>query len=197
MKKIICFLLFAVFVGETDGKDSGVTELSDSLRDLTGKVEELEKEVVELKKKVVELENKSSHEETVQREMEKISHKTPEEILKAARDLIDENNGEEGRSMLNAFVAKNPTSVYCGMMLFYVGGSYFVEKDYKNAALAYMKGFKANPTGSKAAETLYKLALCFKQLGEEEKCISTLEKIVNDYPGDFAKKASAELKKRK
>jgi TolA-binding protein len=83
------------------------------------------------------------------------------------------------------------------MMLFYIGNTYFVEKDYKNAAIEYMKGFKANPNGSKSAETLYKLALCFKQLNQKDKCRSTLKKIVDDYPGSFAQKAASELKKIK
>jgi TolA-binding protein len=196
MKKI-GFLLLISFIGEVSGKNNDITELSDSVRDLTGRIEQLEKTVVDLQKKAEELENKNSQEEKTQKDMETISQKTPEEILKMACDYLEENNMEECRRILNAFVTKNPTNIYCGMMLFYVGNSYFIEKNYKNAALAYMKGFKANPSGSKAAEALYKLALCFKQLGEEEKCKSTLEKILSDYKGEFARKASVELKKRK
>ncbi|MDR0753073.1 MAG: tetratricopeptide repeat protein [Holosporaceae bacterium] len=197
MKKIICFLLLMFFIGETSGKNNDITELSDSVRELTGRVEQLEKIVVDLQKKAEELENKNSQEEKTQKDMEEISQKTPEEILKMACDYLEENNMEKCRRVLNAFVTKNPTNIYCGIMLFYIGNSHFIEKNYKNAALAYMKGFKANPSGSKAAETLYKLALCFKQLGEEEKCKSTLEKIISDYKGEFARKASIELKKRK
>jgi TolA-binding protein len=82
-------------------------------------------------------------------------------------------------------------------MMFYIGNTYFVENDYKNAAIEYMRGFKAKPNGSKSAETLFKLAICFKQLNQTDKCKSTLQKIVGDYPGPFAIKATAELKKIK
>ncbi|MDR2157885.1 MAG: tetratricopeptide repeat protein [Holosporaceae bacterium] len=200
MKKIIYSLLFVVFVGEVVGKNADFVELSDSMRELTGRIEELEKIVGEMQKKISSLNdfiNKSANEAAIQKEMEAITGKTPEEIIKSALDLIEENSIEEARKILNAFVAKNPTNIYCGMMFFYIGNAYFVEKDYKNAAIEYMKGFKANPTGSKAAETLYKLAICFKQLNEKDKCKSTLNKIISDYSGEFVKKASAELKKIK
>ncbi|MDR0968188.1 MAG: tetratricopeptide repeat protein [Holosporaceae bacterium] len=195
MKKAICSLLLLACVAEAENDE----ELSDSVRELTGKVEELEKAVAELQKKLAsyaETTDEKIKEAEAKEKTEALAGKTPEEILKIAVDMIEENNMSEARKILNAFVAKNPTNIYCGMMLFYVGNSYFMEKDYKNAAIEYMKGFKANPTGSKSAETLYKLALCFKQLDEKEKCESTLKKIIEDYAGsEFAKKASAELKK--
>jgi TolA-binding protein len=200
MRKAIFGLALAASVAGAEGKNNDLVELGDSLREMTGRVEELEKIVSELQKKISSCEeatDKKVKEAEAQKEAEAIASKTPEEILKTASDLIEENNAEDARKMLNAFIGKNPANVYCGMMLFYVGNTYFVEKDYKNAAIEYMKGFKANPSGSKSAETLYKLALCFKQLKEKDKYKSTLEKIVADYPGDFAKKASAELKKIK
>jgi TolA-binding protein len=200
MKKVIYFLLCGVLVHDADGKSADFVELSDSIRELTGRIEELEKANAEMQKAISSLDDlvhKYTNEVVVQKEMEAVAGKSPEEILKSAADLIEENNMEEARKLLNAFIAKDPANVYCVMMYFYIGNSYFVEKDYKNAAIEYMKGFKANPKGSKSAETLYKLALSFKHLNENNKCKSTLEKIINDYSGEFAKKAAAELKKIK
>ncbi|MDR2781514.1 MAG: tetratricopeptide repeat protein [Holosporaceae bacterium] len=197
MKKVIYSLLLTIFISEIYGKDSDMEDLSDTVRNLTGKVEELEKTVQEQGKRLEELDEKNKQREENQSEFGTIPDKSPEDVIKTACDLLDQNEIEKGRKMLDAFIAKNPTNIYCGMMLFYVGNSYFMEKDYKNAALAYMKGFKANPAGCKAAETLYKLAICFRRLGEKEKWKSTLEKIISDYPGEFARKASLELKKNK
>jgi TolA-binding protein len=141
-----------------------------------------------------ELENKSSQQEAVQKKAAVISGKTPEEIIGIATDLMNENNMEEARAILYAFIAQNTANIYIGWMLFIVGNTHFLEKDYRNAALVYMKAYKTNPGGSKAAETLFKLALCFRHLNEDEKCKSTFKKIVSDYHGEFARKASVELK---
>jgi TolA-binding protein len=80
------------------------------------------------------------------------------------------------------------------MAMFYVGESYFKEKDYKNAAIEYMKSYKKNSKGHKSAEALYKLALCFKRLSKNEECKATLDKLIRDYPnsGDILTKAKKE-----
>ncbi|MDR0677388.1 MAG: tetratricopeptide repeat protein [Holosporaceae bacterium] len=188
MKKIAYFMIFSVFiVVSVRGVDE---DLSDSIRELTGRMEVLEKKIEEQDQKIVALEN-------ADQKKEEVSNKTPEEVLKIAKDKIEENNLSEARKMLNAFISKNPGNVYCGIMQFYIGNTYYLERDYKNAALEYMKGFKANPNGSKAAETLYKLALCFKNMKEKEKYILTLQKIAASYPGEFANKATNDLKKSK
>jgi TolA-binding protein len=175
---------------------------------LTGKVEELEKKIEEAEKKLREIEKKlsdleSDHsqrekEETEAREAEfLIANKMPDGVVKAAEKLIEEGNTTEARKPLKAFIAKNPGNIYCGMMMYYVGESLFLEKDYQNAAIEYMKSYKTNPKGSKAAAALYKLALCFKQLNEMDKYKTTLEKIVDECRstgGEFYKKASEELK---
>jgi len=200
MKKCLLFLFFVGTVVSVDASKKDEEDVFDSLRYLTGRVEDLEKNIEEMRKEIAYLKGsmeKKELEDSSQKEIEQMADKNPEEVLKEACGMIEENNTEEARKILTAFVTKNPTSIYCGMFLFYAGNCYFMEKDYENAAIEYMKGFKANPGGSKAAETLYKLALCFKNLKDRTKYKSTLEKIVSDYAGDFKTKAAAELKKIK
>ncbi|MDR2781777.1 MAG: tetratricopeptide repeat protein [Holosporaceae bacterium] len=200
MKNVVPFFVLAVFACEVHGKNSDVLELSDSVRDVTGRIERLEKAIAELQKRVDFLEDalgKAKQEAIIQKEVNVITNKSPEEVLKISIDMMEENDLEGARRTLTAFIQQNPTSIYCGMMMFYVGNTYFIEKDYKNAAIEYMKGFKSNPNGSKSAETLYKLAVSFRRLNQVDKCKSTLQKIIGDYPGLFAQKAAAELKKIK
>jgi TolA-binding protein len=198
MKKTVAFLVLVTCAAS--GKNSDVAELSDSVRESVGRIEYLEKTVAELQKRVVFLEEsleKNQEKVIDQKDASVVENSTPEEILKNALDMIEENDAEGARNLLSAFVKRKPEDIYCGMMMFYIGNTYFIEKDYKNAAIEYMKGFKTNPKGSKSAETLYKLALCFKQLNQKDKYKSTLKKIIDDYPGPFAQKAAAELKKNK
>ena len=68
------------------------------------------------------------------------------------------------------------------MMLFYKGESFFYEKNYESAAIEYRNGYKTNPNGSKAAKTLYQLALCFEKLAKIEEAKKILKKIISDYP---------------
>ena len=171
-------------------KTPGFEELSETVRELLGRVEVLEKEVQDLK-------TEKAQEENAQKEADNVVGKAPETVVKEVEDLIEQNEMEKARRIIHTFVDKNPTSIYCGMLLFYAGSSYFIEKDYQNAAMEYMKSFRANPKGAKSAEGLFKLALCFRNLSQMEKCKSTLEKIIKEYSGEFANKAKSELKKLK
>lgn len=190
MKRNLGILLAIIAMGNSDviAKDTSLEELSETVRELQGRVETLENDIKVLKEG-------KAQEENLQKEADNIAGKTPEAVVKEVSDLIEQNEMEKARRIVQTFVDKNPTSIYCGMLLFYAGNSYFVEKDYQNAAMEYMKSFRANPKGSKSAETLFKLALCFRNLSQMEKCKSTLEKITKDYPGEFANKAKAELSK--
>ena len=192
MKKVSialsAFMLFANY--EVLAKDASLEELADTVRELQGRIETLENEIKELK-------NEKAQEESAQKAADDVVGKSPEAVVKEVSDLIEQNEMEKARRIVHTFVEKNPTSIYCGMLLFFAGNSYFVEKDYQNAAMEYMKSFRANPKGSKSAEALFKLALCFRNLSQMEKCKSTLEKIIKDYPGDVANKAKTELNKIK
>ncbi|MDR3187125.1 MAG: tetratricopeptide repeat protein [Holosporaceae bacterium] len=198
MKKIFDVALVCVLFCQLSSADSSLEDLSESNRLLTGKVEVLEKKLEEMEKKFSAMESAQSQkakEEASAREAELlVANKKPEDVIKTAKKLIEEGSTAEARGLLSAFISKNPGNIYSGMMAYYVGKSFFLEKDYQNAAIEYMKSYKTNPKGSKSAAALYKLALCFKQLNEMDKHKTTLEKIVDEYPGPFSKKASQELK---
>jgi TolA-binding protein len=174
-------------------KDSAVEDLAESTRILTGKIEELERKITLME----DAQRKKIEAEAIQKETAVIEDKKPEEVIKMAKDMIDENRNTEARRLLEAFASKNPKSIYRGMALFYIGKSYFRDKDYQNAAIKYMESVEANPKGSKTGKALYLLSLCFRYLSERAKCRAILEKIIKDYPGPFAVKAANDLKKLK
>ena len=83
-------------------------------------------------------------------------------------------------------------------MHFYIGKSYFEEKDYQNAAKAYMESFEINPNGAKTPKALFKLSLCFFKLGKQDQRKITLEKLAVTFPKfRYGKKAIAELNELK
>lgn len=194
MKKMI-FACCTLYVFNISASTSDVEE---SIKEVVGKLEILEKTVAEQEKRIIDLEEKlkaKASEDSAKKESELIAGKSPQDIIKIAAGIIEENNTDEARHMLNLFVEKNPQSEYCGMALFYIGNTYFVEKEYKKAAETYMVSYAANAKGAKSAECLYKLALCFSNLSEFEKSSKTLSKLIEDYPGcEFAEKASAKIK---
>lgn len=203
MKKVLfCgFVLFGLsFVNaeqnaKSNNSDSDIEEL---VRNHNGKIEELEHRV-----KIIEQNLGISHSEsTATKSPEQIATeikgKSPEAILEIAQNFLKHDKYEDARNVLNAFVKDNPKSSYCGIMHFYIGKSYFEERNYQNAAKAYMESFEASPNGKKAPKALYKLSECFMKLGKENQRKITLEKLSATFSqSKHGKKASAELKKLK
>ncbi len=127
-----------------------------------------------------------------------IKGKSPEKIIEMANDLIDLDKCQEARDILNAFMKEYPKNLYCGRMYFYIGKSYFKEKDYKNAAQSYMESFEVNPNGTKTPKALFRLSLCFFKLGKQDQRKITLEKLASTFPKfKYGKKAIAKLNELK
>ncbi|MDR0555749.1 MAG: tetratricopeptide repeat protein [Holosporaceae bacterium] len=189
MRKIVCLLLFAAIVQSSLAESAAAVEdLAIDLRAITGRLEKLEREVVELRQN----QEKSSQAGHVSSETfnEKIS---AEQVVKVAQNRIEENDLEGARRLLLLYMERHPNDLFVGMMLFLVGDTYFREKDYTKAALNFMEGYKKNPSGSRAAETLYRLALCFHYLEKDDKAKETLDKIRRDYQEkpEWVQKAAA------
>jgi tol-pal system protein YbgF len=76
---------------------------------------------------------------------------------------------------------------------YWLGESYYVRGQYKNAADAFLKGYKKYKSGDKAPDTLLKLGMALAELGQKDAACSTLDELKTKYPeapdhiGDEAK----------
>ena len=65
---------------------------------------------------------------------------------------------------------------------FWLGETYYVQGDYKQAAQSFLKGYKDYPQGRKAPDTLFKLALSLQQLDQTSQACSTFAEVAKKYP---------------
>jgi tol-pal system protein YbgF len=76
---------------------------------------------------------------------------------------------------------------------YWLGETYYVRGQYKNAADAFLKGYKKYKSGDKAPDTLLKLGMSLAELGQKDAACSTLVELQTKYPsapehiGDEAK----------
>jgi tol-pal system protein YbgF len=69
---------------------------------------------------------------------------------------------------------------------YWLGESYYVRGQYKNAADAFLKGYKKYKkykSGDKAPDTLLKLGMALAELGQKDAACSTLDELKTKYPG--------------
>jgi tol-pal system protein YbgF len=76
-----------------------------------------------------------------------------------------------------------PNDPLAGNAQYWLGESYYVRGQYKNAADAFLKGYKKYKSGDKAPDTLLKLGMALAELGQKDAACSTLDELKTKYPG--------------
>ena len=65
---------------------------------------------------------------------------------------------------------------------YWLGETYYVRGQYKNAADAFLKGYKKYKSGEKAPDTLLKLGMSLAELGQKDAACSTFNELKTKYP---------------
>jgi tol-pal system protein YbgF len=92
---------------------------------------------------------------------------------------------------LRAFVAQHPKDPLAGNAQYWLGETYYVRKDYRQAAVAFAEGYQHYPTSAKAPDNLLKLGLALSQIGEKTDACEAFAQLGRQFP-----KAQQSLKDR-
>lgn len=108
------------------------------------------------------------------------------QLLQAQREQGDFGRAE---AALKAFVAANPSHRLAGNAQYWLGETYYVRRDYQNAAISFAEGFQKYPNSEKAPDNLLKLGMSLGHLNQKTRACGTLGELEKRYP-----KASASIK---
>ena len=114
-------------------------------------------------------------------QLKKLS-KDPSEIYKYAYDMLVRENYTEAESSFKAFIGEHPDDPLASNAYYWLGETYYVQKNYQLAAVSFAKGFQRFPKGNKALDQLFKLALTFLSLGKNEDACATFSKLEAEFP---------------
>ena len=79
-------------------------------------------------------------------------------------------------------VETHPGDALAGDAQYWLGETYYVRGEYKNAADAFLKGYQKYK-GQKAPDTLLKLGMSLAELGQKDAACSTFNELKAKYPG--------------
>jgi tol-pal system protein YbgF len=88
--------------------------------------------------------------------------------------------GAEGafRGLVRAY----PDDPLAGNAQYWIGETYYVRGQYKNAADAFLKGYKKYKSSEKAPDTLLRLGMALAELGQKDAACSALNELRTKYP---------------
>ena len=116
---------------------------------------------------------------------------TPREQYEYATNLIQRGNYDQAEVALKSFVQQHPKDELTGNAQYWLGETYYVRNDFKNAAIAFAEGYQKYPNSQKAPDNLLKLAMALGQQGQKDNACVALRQLEKRYPD-----ASANIKDR-
>ncbi|MGE3626907.1 MAG: tol-pal system protein YbgF [Hyphomicrobiales bacterium] len=102
----------------------------------------------------------------------------------------DYASAEQGFRM---FLSNFPSDALAGNAQYWLGETYFMRNQYKQAADSFLKAYQRYPNSSKAAESLLRLGTSLAQLGNKEDACATIAEVGRKFPdaADYLKQRAA------
>lgn len=107
---------------------------------------------------------------------------TPQEQYNYAFGLLRQANYPAAEQALRSFIQRYPNDPLAGNAQYWLGETYFVRKDYNNAAAVFAEGYQKYPKGGKAADNLLKLGMSLGQLGQKADACRAFARLDRDFP---------------
>ncbi len=105
-----------------------------------------------------------------------------DEQYQYAFDLLRQTKYADAEKALATFVDEYPDHPLAGNASYWLGETYYVRKDYNNAALTFAETFKKYPQSGKAPDSLLKLGMSLAALGETADACKALHELSARYP---------------
>ena len=66
---------------------------------------------------------------------------------------------------------------------YWLGRTYYVRREFRAAAEAFLKGFRGDPKGIKASDNLLSLGMSLSHMGKKIDACAMFGKLASDFPG--------------
>ncbi len=110
------------------------------------------------------------------------SREAMEALYKNAKQTYERKDFTAAREKFKAFLAVYPKGELSDNAQFWIGESFYSEKDYEKAIIAYDDVLKKFPKGDKIPSALLKQALCWLKLGDKTFAQSLLKRVIREHP---------------
>lgn len=107
---------------------------------------------------------------------------SPQEQYNYAMGLLTQANYPAAEQAMRSFVERYPKDPLAGNAQYWLGETFYVRKDYNNAATAFAQGYEKYPKGPKAADDLLKLGMSLTALNQKPDACKAYARLEHDFP---------------
>jgi tol-pal system protein YbgF len=98
-----------------------------------------------------------------------------------AMGLLTQANYPAAEQAMRSFVARWPKDPLAGNAQYWLGETFYVRKDYGNAATAFAQGYEKYPKSAKAADDLLKLGMSLANLNQKPDACRAYARLQHDF----------------
>ena len=122
---------------------------------------------------------------------------SPEALYERSYENLLRRQFTDAESGFQIFLGKHRDHSLAGNAQYWLGETYYVQGDYKSAAQSFLTGYQDFPKSRKAADSLLKLGLSLKRLGQDEQACAAFSAVSEKYPKstEARKRAQGEFKR--
>ncbi len=114
----------------------------------------------------------------------------PEELYEQSYENLLRKRFGDAEAGFRTFVSRHREHELAGNAQYWLGETYYAQSNYKSAAQAFLAGYEGYPAGRKAPDSLVKLGMSLKQLGQKEQACTAYATVEVKFP------KAAEARKR-
>ena len=170
--------------------------------DLARYREDADKRIIALEDRLVKLQtamddlNKKVGDLAAQPKKEEVV--TPEALYAKGQETFKAGDMQAARDIFSKFLDQYPKHDLAANAQYWIGETYYNEKGYQPAILAYQEVIKQYPGKDKVPAAMLKQAICFRIIKDNKSARYVLKKLEEGFPrSDEAKKARELLKEIK
>ena len=106
----------------------------------------------------------------------------PKQLYETAYGYLLQQNYGAAETAFDDFLARHPNDALAGNAQYWLGESFFVRGQYKQAAGAFLKGYQTYARSAKAPDSLLKLAMSLDRLGQKEAACTSYSELNTRFP---------------
>ncbi|MBU5635955.1 tol-pal system protein YbgF [Geomonas sp. Red69] len=108
--------------------------------------------------------------------------KSPEQLYQQGQDALKAGQGAKAREFFASFLVQYPKHSLAANAQYWIGESYYQEKNYEQAVLEFQEVIKNYPDKEKAPAAMLKQGMAFRELGDSKSAAYILKKLVDEHP---------------
>lgn len=118
---------------------------------------------------------------------------TPESLYQQASDVMNGGDSVKARELFGKFLELYPKHKLVPNVHYWLGETYYSEKNFEQAVLEFQEVIKNFPEHVKAPAAMLKQGMAFKEMGDSKSEVYIFKKLVEEFP----KSEEAKLAKEK